>query len=128
MSTTPLPTQRSLPRSTPIFARPPNTPLPGAVPTTVTPRVGGVLPDGGSGEAWTGGSNIVHCHMPTHLGQRRPMKYGSSSALLEKIEAGSKDKLGTNDQKSDISFQMWMRTPSQGLVKLGLDTVFLIPN
>ena len=65
--------------------------------------------------------------MPTYLHQRRPFKYASQAALLKKIEEGSKDKLGTNDQKSDVSFQMWLRTQSKAHVELGLDTIFKIP-
>ncbi len=95
---------------------------------TYPPRVGGVLPDGDVGEAWTGGSNITVSTSPTHLTQRRPYKYSASQSLLNKIEAGLSEKLGSSGEDSSCTFEHWMRLQSNAHVKFGLDTVFRIPN
>ena len=95
---------------------------------SLKPRIGGVTPDGGPGEPWTGGSNINPLPISLHIHQRCPYKYSPSAALLAKIEEGAKDKLGTNDQKSAVSFQMWLRAQAKAHQQLGLDTIFKIPN
>jgi hypothetical protein len=86
------------------------------------------LPDGSVGELWTGGTNIAPLPMPTYLLQRRPLKYGSFKALLDKIAKGSKDKLGLNEEKSDCTFQLWLKQQYQAHIEFGMDTVFLVPN
>ena len=84
--------------------------------------------DGNVGEPWTGGSNIHPQPLPMHLYQRRPSKFASLSSFLTRLEQGTKEKLGSNDQKSDVTFQMWIREQAQAHEELGLDTVFKIPN
>ena len=95
---------------------------------TPAPRIGGVLPDEGPGEAWTGGSNIAPPTMPFHLTQRRPWKYASAKGLKDDISKGSTDKLGLNDEKSDCSFQLWLKQQHQAHVEFGLDSIFLMPS
>ena len=97
-------------------------------PQTTAPRVGGVIPDGAQGEPWTGGSNLVTKPSPTHLTQRRPYKYASSQSLLSKIEAGTTEKLGANDEPATCSFEHWMRLQAHHHIKMGMDTPFLMPN
>ena len=74
--------------------QPPATPMTGALEGTPTarPRIGGILPDGGPGEPWTGGSNIHPLPLPSYLMQRRPWKYASLKAFLGELEKGSTDK------------------------------------
>ena len=73
---------------------------------TAHPRIGGILPDEGPGEAWTGGSNITPSAMPMSLTQRRPWKYASAKGLEDDIKKGTKDKLVLDEEKSDCSFQL----------------------
>ena len=95
---------------------------------TLPPRVGGVIPDGGQGEPWTGGSNLVAKLAPTYLTQRRPYKYAASQSLLTKIEAGTTEKLGASDETATCSFEHWMRLQAHHHIKMGMDTPFLMPN
>ncbi len=97
-------------------------------PASVASRIGGVLSDGDMGEPWTGGSNLAVMPAPTYLTQRRPYKYTASQTLLNKIESGITEKLGTSGEESTCTFEHWMRLQSNGHIKHGLDTVFRIPN
>ena len=92
------------------------------------PRIGGILPDGDIGEPWTGGSNLTRGFAPTYLTQRRPYKYTASQTLLNKIEAGTTEKLGSSGESSTCTFEHWMHLQSNAHVKFGLDTVHRIPN
>ena len=74
-------------------------------PQTTAPHVGSVIPDGGQGEPWTGGSNLAPKSVPTHLTQCRPYKYTASQLLLTKIEAGTTKKLGVSDGSTTCSFK-----------------------
>jgi hypothetical protein len=121
------PTVPVLPLRTPLHTTLPVLPTPGQG-MVLAPCVGGVIPDGSVGKPWTGGSNINPLLLPIHLGQRHPLKYGSSKALLDDLAKGFIDKLGTNNEKSDCAFQLWMKQQSQAHVKFGMDTPFLIPN
>jgi hypothetical protein len=103
-------------------------PAPAPAFTVNKPRAGGILPDGDHGEAWTGGSNLVTTSQPTYLTQRRPYKYSASQSLLNKIEAGIDDKLGSPGEQSTCTFEHWMRLQSNAHVKFGMDTVFKVPN
>ena len=96
--------------------------------TTVAPRVGGVIPDEGFGEPWTGGSNLHALPVPSYLTQRRPYKYSASQALLTKIEAGIPEKLGLSNKDCTCSFEHWMLLQSSAHVRFGLNTPFLMPN
>ena len=109
---------------------PPATPVTGALAGTPTahPHVGGILPDGGPGEPWTGGSNINPLPLPSYLMQHHPWKYASLKAFLGELEKGSTDKLGLNNEKSDCSFQLWLKQQHQAHIEFGLDTVFKMPN
>ena len=136
--TTPVPT--GTPRfvaatRTPFGATPPSmmsapTPPARTVIVTAMPRVGGILPDEGPGEAWTGGSNIAPMTMPMLLTQRRPWKYASAKGLEDDIKKGTMDKLGLDEEKekSECSFQLWLKQVHHGHVVYGMDTVFLMPN
>ena len=66
--------------------------------------------------------------MPFHLTQRRPWKYASAKGLKDDIAKGSADKLGLNDEKSDCSFQLWLKQQHQAHVEFGLDSIFLMPS
>ncbi len=76
----------STPQTRGLFPSTPAVVAPLPVPLTITPRVGGVIPDGSIGEAWTGGSNLFP-GLSTYITQRCPYKYASSQSLLNKIEA-----------------------------------------
>ena len=95
---------------------------------TVKPRVGDIIPDGSFGEPWKEGSNIHPSPTPTYLTQRRPYKYSAFQALLDKIEAGIDEKLGSADESATVSFEHWMRLQSHNHIRFGMDTVFRIPN
>ena len=107
----------------PLFAPPT---MPGV--RQIKPRVGGVLPDEGFGEPWTGGSNINPPVRAMHLTQRRPVKYSSSQSFLDRIEKGVSPKLGTTGEDSVCTFEHWMRLQSHAHIKFGLDTPFMVPN
>jgi len=92
------------------------------------PHIGGLMYDGSINEPWCGGTNLVKKAVPTHLGQHRPFKYGSSKALMEEIRKGTVDKMGTNKEGHDCNFPLWMDMQEDALIKLGLDTMFLMPN
>ena len=118
---------------TPVGASPPSmmtapTPPSRTVFVTALPRIGGILPDEGPGEAWTGGSNITPSIMPMSLTQRRPWKYASAKGLEDDIKKGTKDKLGLDEEESDCSFQLWLKQVHHGHVVYGMDTIFLMPN
>ena len=68
-------------------------------------RTEGILPDCELGEAWTGGSNIAPDTMVTYLTQRHPTKYSASQALLNKIEAGLPEKLGSTGEDTEPADQ-----------------------
>ena len=45
-----------------------------------------------------------------------------------KIEAGTTEKLGANDEAATCSFEHWMRLQAHHHIKMGMDTPFLMPN
>ena len=99
ITNTKLPTSSRTPMTTgasPLLMRgtPPHAPPPRATLATPKPRIGGIIPDEGPGEAWTGGSNLVPPTMPMFLNQRRPYKYAAAKGLLDDISKGTSDKLG----------------------------------
>ena len=96
--------------------------------TVPVPRSGGVYADENGGEAWGGGSNIDVPQAAVNLGQRRPAKYSSAAAVQELCKKGISYKLGNYNEKSDVSFTLWIETFAKHCTDNGMDTVFRIPN
>ena len=97
------------------------------------PRVGGVVTLDNSkdlGEAFTGGSNIHQTlSLPLYGTQRRPIAFKDITVFETLVSKGSSLKLASLDEKGNgTNLPEWFRGVAQGLISLGMDTVFRIPD
>ena len=97
--------------------------------TTPKPRIGGVTDDGGSGEAWVGGSNVHQLPSTfTCIGQRRPTKHSSAKMIETANNTGTPFKSGRTNDESQIPFSHWISLLDKTIRERGLDTPMLVPD
>lgn len=97
----------------------------------VIPCVGSVLKIGNDiGETFVGGSNLTPCLNPKANNCRRPTAFSNVQKLETIMDTGTEFKLhdATDDKNSDTTLLNWLDELAHSFKKLGLDTIFRIPN